>query len=152
MKMSSDRKAVQSAALIAKATTKADLGFWQLLYGDPAVSSQMYSAPASSLTALWRYLRLGQFPYTVWKSQSRVGGFILAPATPHICTFSVAIEKKYRGSGLGVEVMGLLEKQALKKGFMTLRADVYSDNVKSLGLLKEIGFRDFVWLEKNIGD
>ncbi len=47
-------------------------------------------------------------------------------------------------------MMRLIEAQALKEQYWTLRADVYVDNIASIRLLEKCGFREFKWFEKNL--
>lgn len=140
----------QSVHLIAKSVTRGDLPFWMEIYKDPEVLRQMYAAPLESDKALWRYLHCEQKAFTVWESQKRIGGFLLSAIAPFIGTFSVVIHTTFRGRGYGGEVMRLIEQEATKESFKTLRADVYCDNKCSIALLENCGFRQFLWLEKNI--
>jgi len=144
------KKKDELAVLTAKPAVREDLGFWMDIYGDPEVRRQMYAAPVESDDVLWDYLYREQKAFTVWQSDKRVGGFLLSMVAPFLGTFSIVIHKDFRGSGHGREVMGLIESEARKEGYRTLRADVYSDNESSIRLLEKCGFRQFVWLEKNL--
>lgn len=136
--------------LIARAVAKVDLNYWMELYKDPEVRRHMYAVPMNSKEALWEYLNCEQKAFTVWENDQRIGGFLLSTVAPFLGTFSIVIHKKFRGSGYGHKVMGLIEVQALREGYTTLRADVYVDNFSSLKLLAKCGFRKFIWLEKNL--
>jgi hypothetical protein len=46
--------------------------------------------------------------------------------------------------------MTVLESEAARIGYKTLRADVYCDNYSCIGLLHKSGYRKFIWLEKNL--
>lgn len=143
-------KVENSTLLTAKAVKKSDLEFWMSMYRDAEVIPQMYAAPMESHEAFWKYLHREQKAFTVWKKGERIGGFFLSPVTQFIGTFSIVIHKDFRGSGYGYQVMRLIEKNAIQEGYRTLRADVYADNLKSIHLLEKCGFRQFIWLEKNI--
>jgi RimJ/RimL family protein N-acetyltransferase len=148
--MKKNNKKSTSLRLVARAVTRADLDFWKSIYEDPEVQRQMYSAPFTSKTALWDYLRCEQQSFTVWQNEQRIGGFLLSQVAHLIGTFSIVIHKEFRGIGYGKEVMNLLEAQAKKSGYMTLRADIYADNASSIKLMENRGFRRFVWYEKNL--
>jgi RimJ/RimL family protein N-acetyltransferase len=136
--------------LVAKLVERADMSFWMSLYGDPEVKQQMYAVPMESESALWDCLAKRTKVYTVWDHDQRVGGFSLGEVSPFIATFGIALHADWRGKGFGHPLVHLLEAEAIKSGYKTLRADVYADNLNSIRLLERDGFRKFIWLEKNL--
>ena len=134
----------------ARPVRRDDLPFWMEIYKDQAVLTQLYSAPIESKRSLWGYLHCEKCAFTVLGVDQRVGGFLLSQIAPCIGTFSFVIHKDFRGQGFSGPVMRLVEDEARKAGFRTLRADVYSDNQRSIRALECCGFRQFTWLEKNI--
>lgn len=120
------------------------------MYQDNSSRANLYSAPRVSSAKLWIYLTTDQKAFTVRRGATRVGGFLLSAVTKCIGTFSVVIHPRFRRLGYGHKVMSLVFQAAKAEGFRTLRADVYADNDASLALLRKSGFRDFVWLEKNL--
>lgn len=136
--------------LEARPVAEADLKFWKKLYSDVVARRQLYAAPTNVPAQLWAYLQTGQKSFTVWQGRRRVGGFLLAEVAPYLGTFSIVVLPSLRGKGYGRAIMMLIEAAALEEGYTTLRADVYLDNAASIALLEGIGFRQFMWLEKNL--
>jgi RimJ/RimL family protein N-acetyltransferase len=136
--------------LVAKKVTREDIDFWMTLYSDPEVKRQMYAPPLESNTAFWDYLVGKGKAFTVWENERRIAGFTLSNVSQFIGTFGVAIRKDIRGKRYGHGVMTVLESEAARIGYKTLRADVYCDNYSCIGLLHKSGYRKFIWLEKNL--
>ena len=126
-----------------------EMEFWRELYRDPDVARQMYAVPIDDEEALRESFAEGAF--VVWEGNRRVGGFTITREKQHRGTFGIVIHKEYRGQGYGLRVIKeLVEPKAWEMGLMTLRADVYLDNIASRRLLDRAGYREFVWVEKNI--
>jgi RimJ/RimL family protein N-acetyltransferase len=118
---------------------------------DPAISKQMYAIPLERNAAV-DYLSSAKTAYTVFNDGQRIGGFTVSAVTDRIGTFGFFLSKPYRGQGFGKEILRFAENEAAKQGFLTMRADVYADNNRSIETLKNRGFRLFVWMEKNLRD
>jgi len=88
--------------------------------------------------------------FTVTIGDERVGGFTIRKVSQIRGTFGIVIHKKHRGCRFGKAIMNALEARAKEMGILTLRADVYSDNIPSIRLLERVAFRPFVWFEKNL--
>ena len=142
----------EHADLTSRPLAKHDLTFWHQMYSDPEVKRQMYARPIETDEALFRYLCQEEtaYAFTVVRESQLIGGFTIRKETDTRGTFGVLIHKDFRGRGLGVQVMKLLEQSARELGLLTLRADVYEDNLPSIRLLEKCGFRRFIWLEKNL--
>ena len=141
---------IQADSLRAKAVSRKDIEFWIEIYKDYSARRFMYAAPLGTSNSLWKYLHFQQRAFTVWDQKERIGGFLLSTIAPFIGTFSIVIHQRYRGVGYGNKLMKLIEREAARIGYKTLRADVYADNPAAMGLLTKNGFREFVWYEKNL--
>jgi RimJ/RimL family protein N-acetyltransferase len=137
--------------LSAKIFSAKDAKFWLLLYEDEDVKRQMYAAPITSEEELVSYLTKRKV-FTVFMGEKPVGGFTITPEKDHLATFGFLIHPEYRGHGISHNILKLLQLEANKLGIFTLRADVYADNMPSIRALENMGFRKFIWLEKNIVD
>jgi len=140
-----------SAVLTYERFAAGDVEFWIESYMDPAISKQMYAIPLERNAAV-DYLSSEKTAYTVFNNGLQIGGFTVSAVTDRIGTFGFFLSKPYRGQGFGKEILRFAEKEAAKQGFLTMRADVYADNNRSIETLKTRGFRLFVWMEKNLGD
>ncbi len=145
-------KALDASGLVSRPVSKEDFPFWKEMYSDSQVKRQMYSIPAESAEALIKHLQGDGkgAAFTVTLNKAPVGGFTVLKETQTIGTFGIVIHKPFRAQGLGGPIMKLLDRQAKDMGLLTLRADVYSDNVNSIRLLEKAGFRPVVWFEKNL--
>jgi RimJ/RimL family protein N-acetyltransferase len=132
--------------------TKDDLPFWKELYADPEVKRQMYALPSFTDDELLEYLLPDSSNVTqvVTMNGKPIGGFTIRKETATRGTFGIVIQKKYRKRGLSLEIMKLLEAKASKMRLAVLRADVYADNLASIKMLEQNGFRPFIWFEKNL--
>lgn len=127
--------------------TRADVRLWRSLHADD--NNMMYPLPTRD-GALWKQLTETNAHIVVDGVGCVIGAFTLRIIAPGIASFGVVVSKELRGSGCGVRVMELCESVARNLGIRTLRADVYTDNAPAQGLLKSQGFREFLWLEKNL--
>lgn len=142
------RTLVEPHDLRAMPFTLQHVGAWSRMYADPEASRQMYSPPAD-LADLAAYLQ-EHHATSVFLTETLVGGFTLTREMQYRATFGILVAREYRGLGIGRQILSLLEQRARADGIRTLRADVYSDNEPCLHLLRKHGFREFVWLEKNL--
>jgi RimJ/RimL family protein N-acetyltransferase len=127
----------------------AHAGFWLDLYKDEVVRHQMYAAPTSCEDELIKYLS-ARVVYTVFQDQKAIGGFTLTPEKDRIATFGIVLHPTARGKKISHLIMQEIESKAKELGMLTLRGDVYSDNVPCIKALEKNGFRKFIWFEKNI--
>jgi RimJ/RimL family protein N-acetyltransferase len=142
-------KDISNDRLAVRPFEPADAQFWLEIYCDKEVKKQMYAAPTDSAAALIAYLSARRV-FTVWLGDLRVGGFTITPEKDRLATFGIVVASSHRGRGLSSEIMRLMEREARNLGVLTLRGDVYADNVPSIRALENAGFRKFLWLEKNI--
>jgi RimJ/RimL family protein N-acetyltransferase len=134
-------------------TTKSDLTFWKEVYSDPDVKKFMalWGKEPSDTQEFWEYLNTSErFVVYDIATEELVGGFTLYHRENKTAEFGIAIHPKFRGIGLGKIVLDFLQDTAKDLGIKTLKADVYEENKPSLSLLRGNGFRDVVFLEKNI--
>jgi RimJ/RimL family protein N-acetyltransferase len=121
---------------------------WMNMYRDPQTRRQMYTPPRD-LADLCAYLR-EHHATSVFLGDALVGGYTLTREIDARATFGILVAPGYRGCGIGDAILMRLERHAHALGIRVLRADVYSDNTACLSLLHTHGFREFVWLEKNL--
>lgn len=109
----------------------------------------MYALPADD-RALLKALR-GANPHLVYDSMTMLMGyFTISRIGPFTGTFGLLIKPGSRRCGFGKKLLALVESSAADMGIPTLRADIYSSNAAALALVRSSGYREFVWLEKNI--
>lgn len=126
-----------------------DFTNWAAAYSDEVIQAQMYSVDFSDLDDFLQRNE-GKYLYSVFAVKDFVGGFKISPISETIGTFGLFLLPAYRGRGLAKQVIQFIEQEAANLGFLTLRADVFADNAPSLRALRRSGYRDFVWLEKNL--
>ena len=136
-------------------TTKKDIEFWREVYSDSETLKNMNSAPfIESCNKFWEYLNLND-RYVVFRMEKGmeiepVGGFNIYHRENKETSFGFVIHPKFRGQGLGYVITNCLFDVAKDLGIKTLKADVYSDNMGSLTVLKKQGFREVTFLEKQL--
>lgn len=133
-------------------TIKEDLSFWREIYSDPIVKTYMalWGEVLIDSKEFWEYLNLCD-RYIVFNNKMEIiGGFTIYNKKNKTAEFGIAIHPSFKGQGLGNVLMCYLESTAKDFGIKTLKADVYKENIACLSLLKRNGFRDVVFLEKNI--
>ncbi len=54
---------------------------------------------------------------------------------------TILINKKFQGRGLGKKALKLLIAKAQKRGLSKLKAEVFIDNKKAIGLYQSLGFK-----------
>ena len=118
-------------------------------YESDEARNQMYAIPSKD-EDIWRYFSENCKTFMVFQNDSEVAIFSLSKIDGGVGSFGIIVKAEYRGKGMGLEVMKMVEKEAKKMGIRTLRADVYIDNKASLRMLEKANFRPFVWLEKNL--
>ncbi len=85
--------------------------------------------------------------FTVFDGDKVVGNCSIACYRNHIkvrhrCSFAIAIEQSYCGSGLGTILMKRAIDKAKELGFEQMELGVYADNDKGLALYKKMGFEE----------
>ena len=73
-----------------------------------------------------------------WASLSRVSA---RQVYAGIAEVSIYVAAKYRGQGIGSELLSSLIDRSEKKGFWTLQAGIFPENKESIELHKRHGFR-----------
>jgi len=135
--------------------TKKDLPFWVDVYKDSTTLDNMNSIPDMKDTNdLWHHLNKID-RYVVFSLEDGIekevtGGFSFYNRKDEEATFGLVIHPKFRGHGLGYVLMDWLTDTAKDLGIKTLKADVYSDNIACLNVLRRKGFRELVYLEKHL--
>jgi len=145
-------KALDASGLSAHPFSKEDFLFWKEMYSDSQVKRQMYMIPMEDAETLMKHFQDDgkRAIFTVTLNETPVGGFTILKETDTRGTFGIIVHKPFRAQGLGSSIMRLVECQAKEMGLLTLRADVYSDNINSVRLLEKAGLRPVVWFEKNL--
>lgn len=132
-------------------TLKEDLNFWKEIYSDETVLKNMNSAPfIENYKDFWLYINSVERFVVYGFDEGLIGGFSLYERRNKEACFGIVIHPKFRGCGFGSIVMEFLCDTAKDLGVKTLKADVYSDNIASLELLRKNGFRDITYLEKHL--
>jgi phosphinothricin acetyltransferase len=67
-----------------------------------------------------------------------------------VAEVSVYVSKKFRGKNIGELLLNALIKQSESKGFWTLQANIFSENLASIRLHEKCGFR-IVGVREKIG-
>jgi RimJ/RimL family protein N-acetyltransferase len=133
-------------------TTKDDLSFWREIYSDPLVKTYMalWGEVLTDTKEFWQYLNLCD-RYVVLNSKDEIiGGFTIYNKKNKTAEFGISMHPDFKGKGLGNVLICYLETTAKDFGIKTLKADVYEENIVCLNLLKKNGFKNVVFLEKNI--
>ena len=73
-----------------------------------------------------------------WASLSRVSARQVYAGVAEV---SIYVAAKYRGQGIGSDLLRFLIDRSEKKGFWTLQAGIFPENVASIELHKKHGFR-----------
>lgn len=143
---------LKNKIITARPIQRPDLAFWKEMFSDSQTKKQMYLPPDGDDEDLFHYFSQqdNYFSFTVIMDHKLVGGFAIRKETASMGTFGFVIHPNFRGQNLARKIILELEGTAKKMGLRTLRADVYTDNVQSLKTLRRAGFREFVWLEKNL--
>lgn len=97
----------------------------------------------------------GVHPLIVGEIDARVIGFASTYAYSSrdcyrgIAEFSVYVDRRLRGSGIGRQLMTRLIDEAAKIGYWKLVSRVFIDNAKSRSLMAGLGFREVGIYEKH---
>ena len=133
-------------------TTKDDLSFWREIYSDPMVKTYMalWGEALTDTKEFWQYLNMCD-RYVVFNSKNEIiGGFTIYNKKNKTAEFGISMHPNFKGKGLGNVLICYLEATAKDFGIKTLKADVYEENLACLTLLKKNGYRNVVFLEKNL--
>ncbi len=126
-----------------------DMPFWLSMYADKDSQKQMYSAPIGNDQSFAEYIQK-HHAFTVTFGERLIGGFTISRIDERMATFGFILHPSVRGNGYGGIILDMIQRESRSMGIGVLRADVYEDNYRSIGILESSGFRRFVWLEKNI--
>jgi len=124
-----------------------EIGVWRMLHAQDG--GMMYALPARD-TTLWEVLKASNAHLVHDGVGSLVGGFTVTPLERSLGTFGVIVIRQFRGAGYGKRMVELVAGAALAMNLKTLRVDVYADNASARALFATAGYRDFVWMEKNL--
>ena len=133
-------------------TIKRDLSFWREIYSDPTVKSYfaLWGEALTDSKEFWEYLNLCD-RYVVFNNQNEIiGGFTLYNKKNKTAEFGIVMHPNFKNKKLGNILIFYLEVTAKSFGIKTLKAEVYEENLTCLTLLKKHGFKDIIFLEKNI--
>jgi RimJ/RimL family protein N-acetyltransferase len=133
-------------------TIKNDLFFWREIYSDPMVKTYMalWGETLIDSKEFWEYLNMCD-RYVVFNNKNEIiGGFTIYNKKNKTAEFGIVMHPNFKNQGLGNVLICYLEATAKDFGIKTLKADVYKENIACLTLLKKNGFRDVIFLEKNI--
>lgn len=147
MPASSPRDSSGLRDIYAAKIQRAQIATWRRLHAED--DGMMYALPADDRT-LWSQLSRCNAHLAFDGVDCLVGGFTLTLLAPGLASVGIMVERSLRRSGYGAKLMGLVEETARALGVRTLRADVYAENAAAIALLQGQGFREFVWLEKNL--
>lgn len=75
---------------------------------------------------------------TAWASLSRVSARQVYAGVAEV---SIYVGAKYRGQGIGSSLLASLIQASEEKGFWTLQAGIFPENIESIELHKKHGFR-----------
>lgn len=133
-------------------TVKKDLSFWREIYSDPIVKEYMALWGEASIDTkeFWEYLNLCDRFIVYNKNNEIIGGFTIYNKKNKTAEFGIAMHPNFKNKGLGSVLICYLEETAKDFGIKTLKADVYEENIACLSLLKKNGFKNVIFLEKNI--
>ncbi len=73
-----------------------------------------------------------------WASLSRVS---IRPVYAGVGEVSIYVGHEYRGCGIGSQLLGILIDRSEEKGFWTLQAGIFPENIRSIEVHKKHGFR-----------
>jgi RimJ/RimL family protein N-acetyltransferase len=133
-------------------TIKEDLSFWREVYSDPIVKKYfaLWGEALTNSKEFWEYLNLCN-RYVVINSQNEIiGGFTIYNKKNKKAEFGIVLHPNFKNKKLGSVLMFYLESTAKSFGIKNLKAEVYEENLACLTLLKKHGFKDIIFLEKNI--
>lgn len=133
-------------------TIKKDLSFWREIYSDPAVKSYLalWGEALTDSKEFWEYLNLCDRFVVLNNQDDLIGGFTIYNKKNKTAEFGIVMHPNFKNKKLGSVLICYLEATAKDFGIKTLKADVYEENLACLTLLKKNGYRNVVFLEKNL--
>lgn len=95
----------------------------------------------------WNSAHVSDCNLVARSGESVLGWAALSPTSSRavyagVAEVSVYVGEKYRGRGLGRVLLQALVLRSEKKGFWTLQAGIFPENVTSISLHKKCGFRE----------
>jgi RimJ/RimL family protein N-acetyltransferase len=121
------------------------------IYQDPETQRQVYQTPNGDSKELLHHLQSKDCRVVILNDHP-IGIFNIYDQKDEIACVGISLHPSFRGQRLAHHLLDEAEKEARLRGVMVIRADVYIDNISSIKTLKAQGFREFIWLEKNLGN
>ncbi|MGD0583307.1 MAG: N-acetyltransferase family protein [Bacteroidales bacterium] len=90
----------------------------------------------------------------VAEAEGRVEGWAALTAVSGRCVYagvaevSVYVSEKFKGQKIGTRLLEALISESEKEGFWTLQAGIFPENLASLKIHKNLGFREVGYREK----
>jgi len=116
-------------------------------YFDPIVQRNLYGAPYDA-TEFARYM-LRPHRFIAYCGEAPVGTCHIEQHD-HVGVIGIVVDKRFRGMGIGEKIIAATERVAQERGIRVLSADIYSDNMSAIKMFQVCGYREFIWMEKNI--
>lgn len=88
------------------------------------------------------------------EAEGRVAGWAALTAVSGRCVYagvaevSVYVSEKFKGQKIGTRLLDTLISESEKEGFWTLQAGIFPENLASLKIHKNLGFREVGYREK----
>jgi ribosomal protein S18 acetylase RimI-like enzyme len=82
----------------------------------------------------------------VWDDDGVLGGYALvlfSKGTALSRLYSIAVDERMRGRGVGRQLLAAAERAALNRGSVSMRSEIRRDNAPSIALFQAAGYRQF---------
>jgi ribosomal protein S18 acetylase RimI-like enzyme len=82
----------------------------------------------------------------VWDDDGVLGGYALvlfSQGTALSRLYSIAVDNRMRGRGVGRQLLAAAERAALDRGSVSMRSEIRRDNAPSIALFQAAGYRQF---------
>lgn len=102
---------------------------------------------------------------SVWVEQDLKGGIVLEASGSKLEVYSLVVDPRFSGSGIGRSLLSFAELRAASTGIKTLRLCTSDKMHRNLSIYRAFGFQEIerleiavsaspivVWLEKNVRD
>lgn len=119
----------------------------QAWYSDPEAVNNLYRAPNDS-TEFAKYM-LRPHRFIAFSGDVPVGTCHIEQHD-HMGVVGILVDARFRHNGFGRSILMLAEAAAAEHGMRVMAADIYSDNTDAIRVFKRCGYREFVWVEKNL--
>lgn len=84
----------------------------------------------------------GQYLYTAWDGDTRVGAIWFADQAPAAYVYDVRVNTDHRGKGYGSAIMIAVEAEATARGLSAMRLHVFGHNTTARSLYRKIGYAE----------